>query len=80
MFFSISLTSVRVPQEPKTEARFLTAPRNRVVRKVAVELVVVMYRVVMSKDSEGVYKFNNKYNFGVSGAGRIFLDNIKITK
>lgn len=43
-------------------------------------LVVVMYRVVMSKDSEGVYKFNGKYNFGVSGAGRIFLDNIKITK
>lgn len=44
-------------------------------------LVVVMYRVVMSKDSEGVYKFNNgKYNFGVDGAGRIFLDNIKITK
>lgn len=43
-------------------------------------LVVVMYRVVMSKDSEGVYKFNNKYNFVVSGAGRIFLDNIKITK
>lgn len=43
-------------------------------------LVVVMYRVVMSKDSEGVYKYNNKYNFGVSGAGRLFLDNIKITK
>lgn len=43
-------------------------------------LVVVMYRVVMSKDSEGVYKYNNKYNYGVSGAGRIFLDNIKITK
>lgn len=43
-------------------------------------LVVVMYRVVMSKDSDGVYKYNNKYNFGVSGAGRIFLDNIKITK
>ena len=43
-------------------------------------LVVVMYRVVMSKDSEGVYKFNNKYDFKVSGAGRIFLDNIKITK
>lgn len=43
-------------------------------------LVVVMYRVVMSMDSEGVYKYNNKYNFGVSGAGRIFLDNIKITK
>lgn len=43
-------------------------------------LVVVMYRVVMSKDSEGVYKFNNKYNFTVEGAGRIFLDNIKITK
>lgn len=43
-------------------------------------LVVVMYRVVMSKDSEGVYKFNGKYNFKVSGAGRIFLDNIKITK
>lgn len=43
-------------------------------------LVVVMYRVVMSEDSNGVYKFNNKYNFKVSGAGRIFLDNIKITK
>lgn len=43
-------------------------------------LVVVMYRVVMSKNSEGVYQFNNKYNFKVSGAGRIFLDNIKITK
>ena len=43
-------------------------------------LVVVMYRVVMSKDSDGVYKFNNNYNFKVSGAGRIFLDNIKITK
>ena len=43
-------------------------------------LVVVMYRVVMSKDSNGVYKFNNKYNFNVSGAGRIFLDNIKISK
>ena len=43
-------------------------------------LVVVMYRVVMSKDSNGVYKFNNKYNFNVSGAGRFFLDNIKITK
>lgn len=43
-------------------------------------LVVVMYRVVMSKDSNGVYKFNDKYNFKVSGAGRIFLDNIKITK
>lgn len=43
-------------------------------------LVVVMYRVVMSKDSEGVYKFNDNYNFKVSGAGRIFLDNIKITK
>lgn len=43
-------------------------------------LVVVMYRVVMSKDSEGVYKFNDKYNFKVGGAGRIFLDNIKITK
>ena len=43
-------------------------------------LVVVMYRVVMSKDSDGVYQFNNKYDFKVSGAGRIFLDNIKITK
>ena len=43
-------------------------------------LVVVMYRVVMSKDSNGVYKFNNKYNFNVSGAGRFFLDNIKISK
>ena len=43
-------------------------------------LVVVMYRVVMEKDESGVYKYTGKYNFKVSGAGRIFLDNIKITK
>lgn len=43
-------------------------------------LVVVMYRVVMSKDESGVYKYTGKYNYTVGGAGRIFLDNIKITK
>lgn len=43
-------------------------------------LVVVMYRVVMAKDESGVYKYTGKYNYTVSGAGRIFLDNIKITK
>lgn len=43
-------------------------------------LVVVMYRVVMEKDESGVYKYTGKYNYTVSGAGRIFLDNIKITK
>lgn len=43
-------------------------------------LVVVMYRVVMAKDESGVYKYTGKYNYEVSGAGRIFLDNIKITK
>lgn len=43
-------------------------------------LVVVMYRVVMEKDESGVYKYTGKYNYNVSGAGRIFLDNIKITK
>ena len=43
-------------------------------------LVVVMYRVVMAKDESGVYKYTGKYNYKVSGAGRIFLDNIKITK
>jgi len=43
-------------------------------------LVVVMYRVVMEKDESGVYKYTGKYNYKVSGAGRIFLDNIKITK
>ena len=43
-------------------------------------LVVVMYRVVMAKDESGVYKYTGKYNYNVSGAGRIFLDNIKITK
>ena len=43
-------------------------------------LVVVMYRVVMEKDESGVYKYTGNYNFKVSGAGRIFLDNIKITK
>ena len=43
-------------------------------------LVVVMYRVVMNKNSEGVYEYTGKYNFSVGGAGRIFIDNIKITK
>lgn len=43
-------------------------------------LVVVMYRVVMTKNADGVYEYTGKYNFSVSGAGRIFLDNIKITK
>lgn len=43
-------------------------------------LVVVMYRVVMAKDESGVYKYTGKYNYKVGGAGRIFLDNIKITK
>lgn len=43
-------------------------------------LVVVMYRVVMAKDESGVYKYTGEYNYKVSGAGRIFLDNIKITK
>lgn len=43
-------------------------------------LVVVMYRVVMKKDESGVYKYTGKYNYTVGGAGRIFLDNIKITK
>lgn len=43
-------------------------------------LVVVMYRVVMAKDESGVYKYTGKYNYTVGGAGRIFLDNIKITK
>lgn len=43
-------------------------------------LVVVMYRVVMAKDESGVYKYTGKYNYKVSGAGPIFLDNIKITK
>lgn len=43
-------------------------------------LVVVMYRVVMAKDESGVYKYTGKYNYKVSGAGRIFLDNIKISK
>ncbi len=43
-------------------------------------LVVVMYRVVMAKDESGVYKYTGKYNYTVGGAGRIFLDNIKIAK
>ena len=43
-------------------------------------LVLVMYRVVMNKNSEGVYEYTGKYNFKVSGAGRLFIDNIKITK
>ena len=43
-------------------------------------LVLVMYRVVMTKNSEGVYEYTGKYNFSVSGAGRLFIDNIKITK
>ncbi len=43
-------------------------------------LVLVMYRVVMSKNSDGVYEYTGKYNFKVSGAGRLFIDNIKITR
>lgn len=43
-------------------------------------LVVVMYRVVMTKNDSGVYQYTGKYNYKVSGAGRIFIDNIKITK
>ncbi len=40
-------------------------------------LVVVMYRVLV-KDDAGNY--TGAYNYKVSGAGRIFIDNIKITK
>ncbi len=40
-------------------------------------LVVVMYRVLV-KDDAGNY--TGEYNYTVSGAGRIFIDNIKITK
>lgn len=48
-------------------------------------LVAVMYRVVLSKDDAGNYtKFagvdSKNWNWKVSGAGRIFIDNIKITK
>lgn len=40
-------------------------------------LVVVMYRV-LKKDDNGSY--TGEYNYKVSGAGRIFIDNIKISK
>lgn len=40
-------------------------------------LVVVMYRV-LKKDDNGSY--TGEYNYKVSGAGRIFIDNIKIFK
>lgn len=40
-------------------------------------LVVVMYRV-LKKDADGNY--TGEYNYKVSGAGRIFIDNIKIHK
>ena len=40
-------------------------------------LVVVMYRVLV-KDDSGNY--TGEYNYTVSGAGRIFIDNIQITK
>lgn len=40
-------------------------------------LVVVMYRV-LKKGSDGNY--NGEYNYSVSGAGRIFIDNIRISK
>ena len=40
-------------------------------------LVIVMYRVLKT-DSAGNY--TGEYNYNVSGAGRFFLDNIKISK
>ena len=40
-------------------------------------LVIVMYRVLMT-DSAGNY--TGEYNYNVGGAGRFFLDNIKISK
>lgn len=39
-------------------------------------LVVVMYRV-LKKDGD---TYNGQYNYSVSGAGRFFLDNIRISK
>lgn len=40
-------------------------------------LVIVMYRVLEGYDTAA---YTGKYNYKVSGAGRFFLDNIKITK
>lgn len=40
-------------------------------------LVIVMYRV-LTKNDAGAY--TGEYNYSVGGAGRFFLDNIKITK
>lgn len=40
-------------------------------------LVIVMYRVLDGYDTAA---YTGKYNYKVSGAGRFFLDNIKITK
>ena len=40
-------------------------------------LVIVMYRVL---DGYKTGEYTGKYNYTVSGAGRFFLDNIKITK
>lgn len=40
-------------------------------------LVIVMYRVLEGYDTAA---YTGKYNYNVSGAGRFFLDNIKITK
>lgn len=40
-------------------------------------LVIVMYRVLTKNDAG---EYTGDYNYGVSGAGRFFLDNIKITK
>ena len=40
-------------------------------------LVIVMYRV-LKKDAAGNY--TGEYNYNVSGAGRFFLDNIRISK
>ena len=40
-------------------------------------LVIVMYRVLEGYDTGN---YTGKYNYNVSGAGRFFLDNIKISK
>ncbi len=40
-------------------------------------LVIVMYRVLKTDSAEN---YTGEYNYNVSGAGRFFLDNIKITK
>lgn len=40
-------------------------------------LVVVMYRVLKKDDN---VSYTGEYNYKVSGAGRIFIDNIKISK